>query len=146
MFHHKISLADWRGLFYEYVFGLISPVASDHCQIRASFCAEIGDLVVTAVDVSKSLVERYIKHCQLVVVAEDTLQECLVRQCELSKVVVRAVNELELRALVYCKGGKIVVRAYQVEKVLAVHHCKLLHVVVRADECAQLGQICETKG
>ena len=56
------------------------PLASHHAKVVAGDCAEVGNLVETAVDVGKSLVERYIKHGQLVVVADDALEECLIGQ------------------------------------------------------------------
>ena len=78
-------------------------------EVGACLGAEVGNHVIAAVDVGQSLVEAYVKHCELVVVAEEALEESLVRQRESGKVVVRAVDEDQVRAVVDGEGGKVVV-------------------------------------
>ena len=66
-----------RGLFVYVSRLLVVPLASHHAKVGASFCAEVNNLVVTAVNIYQSLVERNIKSCELVVVAKQTLEEVL---------------------------------------------------------------------
>ncbi len=114
--------------------GLVVPLAGHHAQIVTSDGTEVSDLVVTAVDVGKSLVKRYIEHLELIVVADESLQESLVGESELGKVVVAAVNILEIVAAFHAQGGQIIVGANEVEKHGAVADTEGDHVVVGADE------------
>ena len=79
---------------------LVIPLASHHTEVVAGDCTEVDNLVVTAVDICKSLVEGYIKHCQLIVVTDKTLKESLVGKGQLGKVVVRAIHILKIGSTV----------------------------------------------
>ena len=85
------------------------PLASYHSQVLTSDGAEVGNHVVTAVDISKSGVKRNVKGVDLVIVAEQTLEECLVGEVEACKIVVRAVNECKVGAAFYVKSGKVII-------------------------------------
>ena len=119
---------------------LVVPLASYHVQVGATDGAEVSDVVVTAVDVGKSLVKRYVKHCQLVVVANQTLQEGQIAEGQACQVVVRAIDVLQVGAVVKSEACQVVVGANHVDKGVTVAECELLHAVVAADECAEREQ------
>ena len=98
---------------------LVVPLAGNHCQVVATDCTEVSDVVVAAVDVGKSLVKRNIKHLELVVVADKTLEESLIAESQAGQVVVAAVNILQIRATFNGEAGQVVVRANDIYKILA---------------------------
>lgn len=58
----------------------VVPLAGNHPEVGAGDCSEVGNHVVAAVDVGKSLIEADVEHGELVVVAEESLQEGLISQ------------------------------------------------------------------
>ncbi len=56
-------------------YGSVIPLTCHHPEIRATNRAEIGNLIVAAVDVNQCIVKRHIHSVQLIVVANQTLQE-----------------------------------------------------------------------
>lgn len=119
---------------------LIIPLASNHSQIIVTHCAEVGNHVVTAVDVSERGVERYIKNVELVVVAEKTLEESLIGKSEGCQVIVGAIHKCQIGATLNAKSGQVIVGAYEVKQIVAVADTESIHPVVAADERCKIGQ------
>lgn len=89
-------------------------------EVGATDGAEVGEEVVAAVYVGKSLVETNVDHVELVVVADQTLEEVLVAQVKTGEVVVGAVYVSKVGAILHAESGEIVVRTDEVDKVVAV--------------------------